>query len=443
MNLFDGQDKSGDDIREIAGENVPLAERVRPRSLAEVVGQQHLLAAGAPLRAMVESGRIPSLILWGPPGTGKTTIVQTLAGELDSVFVRLSAIESGVKELRTAIARAEIALREGRRTIVFIDEIHRFNKSQQDALLHAVERGILTLVGATTENPSFEVNPALLSRCRVFALRQLEEADLRDIVARALAADPWLVRMAPVVEGYDALFRFASGDARRVLGLLEHAVMTAGRGAVITDEVVAATAQSVVARYDKGGEQHYDTASALIKSLRGSDPDAALFWLAVMLEGGEDVVFIARRLVIFASEDIGNADPRALELAVATARAAEFLGMPEARIPLGHCVTYLATTPKSNRSYRAIDAALALVRSGVPTAVPLHLRNAPTWLMKQEGYGGGYRYPHDEGGFSPGVNYFPDGVKPQAFYKPSGNGAEERFADRLGRLWPGRYNQEQ
>lgn len=416
----------------------PLAERVRPRTLEEVAGQGHLLGEHGPLRAFAQRGTVPSLILWGPPGTGKTTLAGALVRSAGLTMERLSAVEAGVKELRDVIGRAERRSRNGRPLVLFIDEIHRFNKAQQDALLHAVERGAITLIGATTENPSFEVNAALLSRCHVYRLRPLTDDDLRRIVERALAADGGLADV--VVDDWLALLAIAAGDARLALNAVETAAALASAGPDgrrhVDHDLLQQAVQHRVVRYDKKGEQHYDTISAFIKSIRGSDPDAALLWLAVMIEAGEEATFIARRLIILASEDVGNADPAALPLAVAAFQAIERIGMPEGRIVLGQVVTYLACAPKSNASYRAVDAALAAVRQGLDVTVPLHLRNAPSHLMKQEGYGMGYDYPHDHPGHVVHADYFPDGVPPRRFYQPDDQEPQQR--ETVERLWPGR-----
>ena len=377
----------------------PLADRMRPRNLGEIIGQEHLVGTHAPLRKMAEGGWLRSLILWGPPGAGKTTLAHVLAHEVGCHFIRISAVEAGVKEVREAIALAQKAVRTGKKTILFIDEIHRFTKSQQDALLHAVERGFIILIGATTENPSFEVNSALLSRCQVYRLQPLTDDHLRTVISHALTNDIMLSRQTIHFDAWTTLFAISGGDARSALNALELSLSFAEKKEDdtlhITDEIMAAALQQKTARYDKQGEQHYDVISAFIKTLRGSDPDAALLWLARMLDAGEDPLFIARRMVIFASEDIGNANPQALQTAVSVYQAVHFLGMPECRITLAHGVTYLAASPKSNSSYMAIEKALDIIRSGEQAIVPLHLRNAPTRLMKNEGYGKQYQYPHE------------------------------------------------
>ena len=429
--------------------NAPLAERMRPRTFDDVLGQEHLLGEGAPLRVYAEHGVFPSMILWGAPGIGKTTLALIIAKRANADFIRLSAVEAGVKEVREIIAGAEKRQKRGKNTLLFIDEIHRFNKNQQDALLHAVEQGIITLIGATTENPSFEVNSVLLSRSRVYTLRPLEEKHTAILMERALKRlSEDVGRTVVEAEGANLaplLFRLTSGDARGVLNALESAVhlvatqenTETNEPLVISQESIEAALQQKTPRYDKKGEGHYDTISAFIKSLRGSDPDAALFWLAVMLESGEDARFIARRMLIFASEDIGNAAPEALPLALAVFQAVDVIGMPECRINLAQGVTFLASCPKSNASYLAIERALADVRTGADTTVPLHLRNAPTKFMKQEGYGSGYKYPHDFDGHFVEETYFPD--RERCYYEPTAMGKEQEVKRHLGRLRPKRY----
>jgi putative ATPase len=429
--------------------NAPLAERMRPRTFDDVLGQEHLLGEGAPLRVFAEHGVFPSMILWGAPGTGKTTLALIIAKRANAEFIRLSAVEAGVKEVREIIAGAEKRQKRGKNTLLFIDEIHRFNKNQQDALLHAVEQGIITLIGATTENPSFEVNSALLSRSRVYTLRPLEEKHTAMLTERALKQlSEDIGRNIVEKEGANLasmLFRLTSGDARGVLNALESAVhLVATRESAETNEPLVVSQESIEAalqqrtpRYDKKGEGHYDTISAFIKSLRGSDPDAALLWLAVMLESGEDARFIARRMLIFASEDVGNAAPEALPLALAVFQAVDVIGMPECRINLAQGVTFLASCPKSNASYLAIERALADVRSGANTTVPLHLRNAPTKLMKQEGYGSGYKYPHDFDGHFVEETYFPD--RERCYYEPTAMGKEQGVKRHLEKLRSERY----
>lgn len=410
-----------DDIDEAYQASIrPLAERSRPRSINDVVGQLHLLGPGGPLRAFVERRVLPSIILWGPPGTGKTTLANALAATLDVPMERLSAVEHGVKDLREILGRAQAKARTGVRMIVFIDEIHRFTKSQQDALLHAVEQGTITLIGATTENPSFEVNAALISRCHVYRLHALSTDELVHIVRQALESDPQLRDLHVSVEDWQALITVSGGDARAALNAVETAAYLATPDAsnhrLITRELLQQVVQRRIVRYDKSGEQHYDIVSAFIKSVRGSDVNASLLWLAAMIEAGEDPLFIARRMIILASEDIGNADPQALALAVSVFQAVERIGMPEGRIVLAQGVVYLAKAPKSNASYKAIGAALAAVRGGIDLTVPLHLRNAATGLLSAEGYGDGYKYPHDFEGGRAQQKYFPDEVDPMTFY---------------------------
>ncbi|MBU3698812.1 MAG: replication-associated recombination protein A [Candidatus Kapabacteria bacterium] len=418
----------------------PLSERIRPRRLDDVAGQEHLLGQGAPLRGFVDRGELPSMILWGPPGTGKTTLAGILATSIDANIERLSAVDSGVKDLRDAMRRAEIQRSKGRRTVVFIDEIHRFNKAQQDALLHAVEDGAITLIGATTENPSFEVNSALLSRCHVYVLRSLPDDQVARIIERAVA-DFRTKGVDIVVDDMDSLLRLSAGDARKALNALEAVVMMHPQ---TTDPIrvnAALLSQAVqrrVLNYDKHGDNHYDTVSAFIKSMRGSDPDAALFYLAVMIDAGEDPTFIARRMIIFASEDVGNADPRALGITVDVFQAIERIGMPEGRIVLAQGVTYLATAPKSNASYMAIDTALAKVRDGTGFSIPMHLRNAPTALMKKQGHAQGYEYPHTHPDHFVRAEYLPESAHGSVFYKPTSQGAEQEIRDRHYGRWPER-----
>jgi len=414
---------------------VPLAERLRPQTLDQLVGQQHLTGKGSVLRTAIEHGKPPSMILWGPPGTGKTTIAGIIANTLKVPFYTLSAISSGVKEVREVIAEA----REVARAILFIDEIHRFNKGQQDALLGAVEKGIVTLIGATTENPSFEVNSALLSRCQVYVLRPLAEEDLILLLNHALKDDPWLREKGLELKETSALINISGGDARKLLNLLEVVADALPKGGAITDEIVMEIAQQRIALYDKKGEQHYDIISAFIKCIRGSDPNAAVYWLARMIEGGEDVKFIARRMLILSSEDIGNANPNALLLANACFDAVNKIGYPEANLILSQCAIYLATSPKSNSATTAIGAAQAAVREHGDLPVPLHVRNAPTKLMKNLDYGKGYQYSHSyEGNFSL-QEFLPKEIMGTAFYQPAKNAREEELRKFLKSLWGDKY----
>ena len=415
---------------------VPLAERIRPQCLDDIVGQEHLTGPGKLLRICLESKRIPSMILWGPPGTGKTTLASTLSRSLQRPFHTLSAISAGVKDIREVIDRSKGM--PG--TILFIDEIHRFNKSQQDALLGAVERGWITLIGATTENPSFEVNAALLSRCQVYTLKSLEQESLRKLLQQAAQKDEWVADKKVIVSEDQALLQLSGGDARKLLNLFELCLEQIAPGAELTDQLVMDTAKQYIARYDKSGEQHYDIISAFIKSIRGSDPNAAVYWLARMIEGGESISFIARRMIILASEDIGNANPTALILANNTFDAAEKIGYPEARIILSQCAVYLASSPKSNASYLAIDAALQAVQKSGDASVPLHLRNAPSQLMKKEGYGKDYQYAHSFPGNFIEQEFLPDALQGNKFYEPGQNPREEEMRQWLRNRWKDKYN---
>lgn len=410
---------------------------MRPQTLEDLVGQQHLTGKGSILRTAIERGKIPSILLWGPPGTGKTTIANIIAHTLNVPFIQLSAISSGVKDVREAIATAQ----EEKGTILFIDEIHRFNKGQQDALLGAVEKGIITLIGATTENPSFEVNSALLSRCQVYVLKPLGEDDLIKLLHQAMEKDEWLQAKQIELKETEALIRLSGGDARKLLNLFELVVdaLSAEETIVITDTKVMQIAQQRIALYDKSGEQHYDIISAFIKSMRGSDPNGAIYWLARMIEGGEDVKFIARRMVIFASEDIGNANPTAIVLANSCFDAVNKIGYPEARIILAQCATYLASSHKSNASYMAIEDALEIVRKEGDLPVPLHVRNAPTGLMKRMGYGKNYKYAHSYKGNFTEQEFLPDEIKGTAFYDPGRNPREEELRRHLKSLWKDKY----
>jgi putative ATPase len=418
----------------------PLAERMRPRSLDEFLGQEHLLDRNAPLRKIIESGNIPSMIFWGPPGVGKTTLAQLIASVSDRAFFTLSAVHSGVKDVREAIEKAEKQRFFGGAPILFIDEIHRFSKSQQDSLLHAVEKGIVVLIGATTENPSFEVIAPLLSRCQVFILNPLKDKELEVLLQRAIENDLILKRMKIQLRETNALLRISGGDARKLLNALE-IVIQAGGGdeIVITDALVQETIQKNIALYDKQGEQHYNIISAFIKSVRGSDPNAAVYYLARMLAAGEDIEFIARRLIILAAEDIGLANPNALMLANNCFQAIHNIGMPEARIILSETTIYLAASPKSNSAYLAIDAALEKVEKTGDLPVPLHLRNAPTPLMKQLGYGKNYAYAHDYDDNFVNQEYMPEALAGSCFYMPGNNTRENEMRNFLKNRWKNKY----
>lgn len=420
----------------MSGSNIPLAERVRPQSLEDFIGQEHLVGKGRVLEQMIQSGQARSLIFWGPPGVGKTTLAQIIANSLHMLFFTLSAIDSGVKDVRNVIEQA----RKAGHALLFIDEIHRFNKAQQDSLLGAVEKGIITLIGATTENPSFEVISALLSRCQVYVLQPLTEDHLKALVLQAMQKDEWLKAHHLKIEEWDALLRLSGGDARKLLNLTE---LIAGSlpdaEKIVTNKAVQDIVQKKMALYDKTGEQHYDIISAFIKSVRGSDPNAAVYYLARMIEGGEDPKFIARRLVILASEDIGNANPNALLLATSCFQAVEMIGYPECRIILSQAVTYLASSAKSNAAYMAINKAQDLVAKTGDLPVPLHIRNAPTGLMKKLDYGKNYEYAHDyEGNFVP-QEFMPDAVSGAKLYDPGNNAAEARLREYLRLCWKEKY----
>lgn len=422
----------------------PLAERLRPKTLDDYIGQEHLVGEGSVLRKMIDAGRISSFILWGPPGVGKTTLAQIIAHKLETPFYTLSAVTSGVKDVRDVIEKAQ----KGRffneaSPILFIDEIHRFSKSQQDSLLGAVEKGIVTLIGATTENPSFEVIRPLLSRCQLYVLKSLEKEDLLKLLHRAVTEDVFLKERKIELKETDALLRFSGGDARKLLNIIELVVEAAGKDntIIVTNQLVAERLQQNPLAYDKDGEMHYDIISAFIKSIRGSDPDAALYWLARMIEGGEDPKFIARRLVISAAEDIGLANPNALLLANAAFDAVEKIGWPEGRIPLAEATVYLATSPKSNSAYLGIDSALELVRRTGNQPVPLAIRNAPTQLMKELGYHDGYQYPHDFPGHFTPQQYLPDSLIHERIWHGQHSPNEEKLYERMLNYWGERFKE--
>jgi putative ATPase len=434
--LFSKEGHSGQPSRSY----IPLAERVRPQLLDQFIGQTHLLGEGKPLRMMVEKGDLFSMILWGPPGVGKTTLARLVAHYIKADFHQLNAVSSGVKDVRDVIAKAERSLKQlNKRTILFIDEIHRFNKAQQDALLHSVEDGSIILIGATTENPSFEVISPLLSRCRVYVLESLDKKGLTAIVERALKTDTILSKRRIGIEDLDFLLLLSGGDARKLLNGLETALHLTkpdgDGGATITKAKIEEAFQRKYTLYDKKGDQHYDTISAFIKSLRGSDPDAAVYWLARMLDGGEDPKFIAWRMVVLSSEDVGNADPAALTMATSCFTAVDYVGMPEARIILSQTATYLASAPKSNASYLAIEEAMEDVRNVPNAPVPLHIRNAPTQLMKELDYGKDYKYSHQFDEHFVEQQYLPDNLKDKLYYKPSDLGKEKEIRERLNKLW--------
>lgn len=421
----------------------PLAERMRPKTLDDYIGQKHLVGEGAVLRKMIDAGRISSFILWGPPGVGKTTLAQIIANKLETPFYTLSAVTSGVKDVRDVIEKARNSRFFSQQSpILFIDEIHRFSKSQQDSLLGAVETGVVTLIGATTENPSFEVIRPLLSRCQLYVLKSLEKDDLLELLHHALTRDAVLKEKNIELKETDAMLRYSGGDARKLLNILELVVEAdSGNPIVITDEKVVDRLQQNPLAYDKDGEMHYDIISAFIKSIRGSDPDGALYWLARMVEGGEDLAFIARRLVISASEDIGLANPNALLLANAAFDAVMKIGWPEGRIPLAEATVYLATSPKSNSAYMGIGSALETVRQTGNLPVPLHLRNAPTKLMKQLGYGNNYKYAHDYKGNFVNQQFLPDDIREARFWHAQDNAAEAKLKERMINLWGERFKE--
>ena len=421
--------------------NIPLAERMRPKTLDEYIGQEHVVGENAPLRKSIESGILPSMILWGPPGVGKTTLASIISAKLDRPFYSLSAINSGVKDIREVIEKVKNqGMFGGNNAILFIDEIHRFSKSQQDSLLNAVEKGIITLIGATTENPSFEVISALLSRSQVYILKHLEKPHLDDLLRNSIKNDSFLAKKDIKLVETESLMQISGGDARRLLNALELVVNSSGNGKIeITNKKVKSIIQENIAIYDKGGDQHYDIASALIKSIRGSDPNAAVYWLARMIEGGEDPKFIARRLLISASEDIGNANPTALVIANNCFQAVTTIGYPECRIILSQATVYLATSPKSNASYMAIKEAQQLVKNTGNLSVPLHIRNAPTKLMKDIGYGKDYEYSHSQENSFSAQEYLPEEIKGTQLYNPGNNPKENSFRAFLKSLWGKKY----
>ncbi|MBK5279206.1 MAG: replication-associated recombination protein A [Bacteroidia bacterium] len=419
----------------LSNSSPPLAERMRPSRLEDLIGQEHLVGASGIIRKAIATGNVPSMILWGPPGVGKTTIANIIANEVKRPFHIISAVSAGVKDVREIIEKA----RHTNRAILFIDEIHRFNKSQQDALLGAVEKGTITLIGATTENPSFEVNSALLSRCQVYTLRPLSEENLLSLIEQAMKKDGVLKHRAIKIKEHQALLNISGGDARKLLNLIELITESTNADIEITDTLVIEVAQKRIAIYDKSGEQHYDIISAFIKSIRGSDPNAAVYYLARMIEGGEDVKFIARRMLILASEDIGNANPTALIMATNTFQAVDVIGYPEARIILSQCAIYLASSPKSNASYAAIDKALRIVNETGDLSVPLTVRNAPTKLMKDLEYGKGYQYAHSFAGNFVDMEFLPDQIKGTKFYDPGNNSREEELRNYLKKLWGDKY----
>jgi putative ATPase len=418
--------------------NLPLAERIRPTSLEGLIGQEHLVGKDSVLGRSIRSGTVPSMILWGPPGVGKTTIANIIANAVKSPFYTLSAVNAGVKDVRDIISKAKTQSK----AVLFIDEIHRFNKSQQDALLGAVEKGTITLIGATTENPSFEVNAALLSRCQVYTLKSLDKTGLKRLIKSALEKDLKLNKLTVEIKDYEALFKISGGDARKLLNLLELVTSSLHEGdkpIVVTDQSVIDVAQQRVAIYDKNGEQHYDIISAFIKSIRGSDPNAAVYYLARMIEGGEDVKYIARRMIISASEDIGNANPTALVIANNCFQAVNIIGYPEARIILSQCATYLASSAKSNAAYMAINKAQQLVKDTGDLQVPMAIRNAPTKMMKDQGYGKGYQYAHDHAGNFVDMEFMPKEIEGKQLYNPAKNAREEEMRKKLRAMWKGKY----